>query len=1201
MSTYTILDANKVSKTAKYYQSTDIDYLGFKLSELVNNSLIHDAVIVDISSTIGGDFYYYSSSTVNDVLTKNDLPFLISDKINNTDVSCNLYFVPNENKDGQIKITYFTLGSDSVILNDMDLSYNRFSKMSQQRYLYYVRANATYNGRELSEASTILLTTATVPNTDVYNEIDGTGLFSSATGIPVLNSDLTSLNTTYSDIGYEMLIGATDPSVYDISENYVYVSQNYYRAPEVIEYDEDGNAKSYRATNYKVMYNTDTSGIVYDLNNTQITLDEFDSILVSGKTLQFQRVQLKTDPDTELPIADPFLGAIQSGIVFYSDKINKIYTPLELTITHTHSNDAPFINNGTEIFIKNGAVNYNQDTALESPGISISQIITDLSLNYVENNVLYDASGIAFIEGSGDVSGSWNYRIGSGSWVPMTFDDNTIWYFSTKKNVSGVSENIYIKFIPTSNNDGQSTLPFYAWDLTQSYVEANIPIKSTITTTDANGNTNTLALRGGENSLSDSTAYLRQPNTKINRAPTINQTVYTYIQDNTKTFVDQDNEFIISFDDFFFDTIEFTDESGPARGIVITDISSTPLGNWYYGTKEVGAVSPSTWYDLTTGLHIKEHFVNTDNVLIKFSPKKYRYGTFDIFFRGWDQYVDVSNGSIVGVDPASIGGYGTYSLDKGTIRATIRNVDDGPVLLDASNNVLLADISGLYATYQQGYIPTQEADGIPILDLLNKFKTDDIFACKIKNVDISNGDFTDYEYDKETYDTLGIVIDEIEAADLSGIAISYYNGGWQDISATLFVDNKSLHLKSTNTIRFKVPADFKGDNAIKMKFRVWNTKNATNSYELISATGSTCSVPVVMNLNYSDTNDAPIVDVVGEALTYTFDLSQNEGIMKGHEFRLGDIVDALLALQNGSNKVIRDEDDLTYTRIPKFGFAFYALGTTFGFNNPGTWKYRRTQNGAAQTIDMAGGAFHICVPSTGDDPYIYFEPATNKVYGTIQLQAYLWDRSNIVGTENGTVENYSKVALPATRGGTTAYSIKPVYLNYIINNINDRPIVSSGILRLPNIKFNAYDNSGESLYNILINGRVIVSDPDPTDIGKHGIGITGLSNIDLGTWQYSTAMSGSSYNWQNIPDNATDVLHLDPVNPGAGISPNHNIRLRFVPKPGLGALRTGIRIFSYVLWDKENAISNGQFIPIDIQNDSSYSLIVYTGRITLTT
>ena len=1194
MASYTILDANKVSKSVTYNETTVPDYKGFKLSELVVDSLINDAVIIDISSTIDGTFYYYSTDDIRGEITPNNLPFLISDKKSNTDLSCNIYFVPSENTDGEIKIRYFKLGNESLILTSPDLSYNIFNKMSTQKYIYY----------DVNDVSYILKIDPTT--TDLYDLNIGTGTYANANGIPVLNienSIVKGLYTTYTEEGLVLYIDPKNPEIFDISDNYYYTSSNYYRAPDVVEEDVvTGSLKTYAiapngSTQYMVDYNVDPSGAIFTLADynvyranpshvrTRIILGSDDVYEIKNsndeviKRIIFFRQEQEYDEDNnEKPT---ILGAIKSKIVFYNDKVNSIYTPLELTIAHTHSNNAPIIESNAELLIKNGGVEYNQDTAALDTnfGRSISSLVVDTTLNYIEPNTLYDASGLAFTNPRGDVSGSWYYKKGStGSWISMSFT-TPVWYFSTKDG----SNEIYIKFIPTVNKNGNATLDIHGWDLTEGYEFNNNPKAATLLPT------------GSSSSLSAEIAILKQPIVKVNRAPVINNGT------NTSITTPQDTDLIITINDTFLtSTIGFVDESGPARGVVITDICGGDYGSWYYGVLPFGSTAVSTWTPLATaGLHIKEFDVTTSNILLKFTPKKYRYGNVSMKVRGWDQYVDVVNGAITTINAGQIGGYGTYSSEETVFDIQIINTRDAPVLVNNDGVEVTSDVSGLYITYQQGFTPaTPLSEGvISIADILTDFNT--IFDCNIKTVEQNMGLFTDYGSSNGVPD-LGIVIDEIiTVSDLLSVTLIYDNGGWNDISASLITTGSSLHLTNLNKIGFKVPMMFKGDNALQIRFRVWDlgnqsTINQTRAFQLQTATGNFYSLPITLNLSYSDANDAPVIDISAAYLDYTFDISQNEGLIDGRNLSIINLVDKLIALQSNGSPIIKDLDG-DYTRIPKFGFAFYGVGQTAGFNEPGVWKYRQYPNGVAAPIDMSGGAFHICAKDN-DDPQIYFEPATKNVYGTMQIRAYLWDRSNIIDADTGTVSNYSKAQLPTQRGLLTAYSIKPVYLNYIINPVNDRPIVTRGAIRLAPIAYNAYDTSGQSLYEIMRLNNFLVEDPDPTDLGKHGIAVTGVCSQSFGIWQYSTAKVGGVYNWQNIPDNTTNALHLDPI---MNDVENVDVRIRFIPNSQRATNQIGVRMFQYVVWDKNNEAQNGDFIPINNVEDNSYSLIVYNGRISL--
>ena len=83
----------------------------------------------------------------------------------------------------------------------------------------------------------------------------------------------------------------------------------------------------------------------------------------------------------------------------------------------------------------------------------------------------------------------------------------------------------------------------------------------------------------------------------------------------------------------------------------------------------------------------------------------------------------------------------------------------------------------------------------------------------------------------------------------------------------------------------------------------------------------------------------------------------------------------------------------------------------------------------------------------------------------------------------------------------------------------------------------------------------------------------------------------------DIPDEPLKALHLDSKPNGVV---NTDVRIRYVPNSDLPSrIRTGVRLFQFYIWDKTNGVSNGVFIPISPQTDTSYSLIAYNGRVSV--
>ena len=539
--------------------------------------------------------------------------------------------------------------------------------------------------------------------------------------------------------------------------------------------------------------------------------------------------------------------------------------------------------------------------------------------------------------------------------------------------------------------------------------------------------------------------------------------------------------------------------------------------------------------------------------------------------------------------PAVYNPNGAYSASAKTWNIVVANVADPPKLYDGTGVEIVDTYTKKYVTYGQGYVPADDgSDAIAVSALLDQFTTGGLFAARLVDVD---NDFV--EFDRST---LGIVIEDVSGA----VDVSFQRlvsaGVWRSYSATDFFDRgvrKYLHLGRDDVFRFRVGGSALGQDVVSFRFRVWNRLNvgaasivaSISAYNTLSTTGAFYSIPITATVSYDDTNQAPVLNI--PQATYSYSLgTQAEDSGDSADFDVDEIINTLLGTTVGGQPLVTDVDGNFITQIPLFGLALTEAPAVPNFAAPGSWKYRPSPNASAQTLNFAQGFFHV---AAGSGSKIFYSPSRHT-YGPIQLVARIWDRSNEADVSAGMYRpytgNYDRIA---------PYSAKTVTFQMNITNVNDRPSLASGRMFLDPVSAGATNPAGQTLLNIMRNSGFIVADPDPQDIGSHGLALMGLSDSRLGTWQYM--VDGAS--WVTVPLSSGNALHLRPLNTLG--TEDTNTRLRFLPNPALTRNRTGLRLFQFYIWDTSNGVENGSFQTFNPPTDTSYSLISYSGRIIVNT
>jgi hypothetical protein len=321
-------------------------------------------------------------------------------------------------------------------------------------------------------------------------------------------------------------------------------------------------------------------------------------------------------------------------------------------------------------------------------------------------------------------------------------------------------------------------------------------------------------------------------------------------------------------------------------------------------------------------------------------------------------------------------------------------------------------------------------------------------------------------------------------------------------------------------------------------------------------------------IRYTDANDTPIL------LTPLYDVSANYGIqledtadfVKVPIYSAADIKSIMRTL------TITDADSNTNVTIPLAGLAFYEfspIATDNDFNTSlvGDWYIEDgTTVYKLENISISN-AFHV-EPKEGVK--LVFKPY-NNIYGTYELKARVWDRSNDKvwdATRPQLHATYKEI----TSSLNTPYSAETLSIRFTVVDVNDRPSIISGKISFDSYKSTA-SNSNGFLIKDLIN-MVDISDADPIDIQNKNFGmVITYAPQKFGTLQYSIA-SGSPV-WIDYVDN-TDF------NQGLHLKADNFTRIRYIPAQTL-KVKASTNLY-YNIWNPLNEIINGTIMPFQYVN-----------------
>jgi Tol biopolymer transport system component len=223
-----------------------------------------------------------------------------------------------------------------------------------------------------------------------------------------------------------------------------------------------------------------------------------------------------------------------------------------------------------------------------------------------------------------------------------------------------------------------------------------------------------------------------------------------------------------------------------------------------------------------------------------------------------------------------------------------------------------------------------------------------------------------------------------------------------------------------------------------------------------------------------------------------------------------------------------------------------ALAITMVDSRHGTWQY--TVDGGQNWKPLANVRLSsaLLLAADGNQVRVRFIPKPDWI-GKAEIGYFAWDKT--------TGESGKRVDLsnPASRGGTTAFSLHWRTVPFTVLNVNDAPRLNVSVVApLDSIESGNRKSYGTPVWKLL--KGITDIDPDP----KYGLAITAANNTN-GTWQYTV---DGGITWRGIaPVSLSQALPLAPD--------GNLVRLRFVPNPGFaGEARIG-----YFAWDQTHGKS----------------------------
>lgn len=680
---------------------------------------------------------------------------------------------------------------------------------------------------------------------------------------------------------------------------------------------------------------------------------------------------------------------------------------------------APELVNGSVLYLTTIA----EDAAAPS-GDTILSLITALGSAYTPANST-DSKGLA-IYSAPTTNGVWQFSTNSGtSWtaIPTITGLNhfVIRALATNR----------LRFIPSTNFNGNVTLQFRAWDVK----------------TGTDTSIQTVIAVGDLTSYSEGEGAAEITVTPVNDAPTLSGS-YTF-----PTLNATNGSFTPISVDSLLSNFTITDPEDPSAqansGLAILS-ANTSLGTWYYTID-----NQATWVAMSAvSASTAVHLYRTSDEYIKFVPTNGNTnGTTSIQIRTWDK---TNSGSIVN-NIGNISATGTttpYSSTALTLNCAVICVSSAPTAIAATNlnggiqvswsapstnggsavtsyNVYTIDGSG-NATPLTNVSTTSAAisSGITLgtsytykisaingagesaqsssVTIVYKGAPEITAASNVNITTISE------ESTNPTGDTLAAILTSLGSAytsantsDSKGIAIvnaASTNGTWQystnsgtnwtAVPTLTGTNHFLLSGLAANRLRFIPASNFFGTETLQ--FRAWDVKTGTNATTAaVSATGDLTSYgtnTATVQISVTNVNDAPVLSG-----TYSFSgLNATNGTFAPIS------VDSLVA-----NFTVTDADLSNSTAQSVTGIAIIAANTTIG-----TWQYSIDNQAtwSSMTSISASSAVHL-----DRTDFIKFVPSTTTSNGTTSIQLRAWDKTNM-----GSLTN--RIGNASAGGSTTAYS-----------------------------------------------------------------------------------------------------------------------------------------------------------------------------------
>ena len=338
----------------------------------------------------------------------------------------------------------------------------------------------------------------------------------------------------------------------------------------------------------------------------------------------------------------------------------------------------------------------------------------------------------------------------------------------------------------------------------------------------------------------------------------------------------------------------------------------------------------------------------------------------------------------------------------------------------------------------------------------------------------------------------------------------------------------------------------------------------TNTFSSNTAyTSDYCAV----QWNYRHRNYAPIINQVNIDLSST-----------SLEKIKTDVSGVTIASIIGNNSVNYRENNSLDTQGIVITGTRYEDSSKNEVSSVGFWQYKKSTDTIWTDILFSSQDTRQYFFKLSSGFSVRFYPVDNKSVNAI-LFFKAWDSS--LGTEGR--------QSPLSSDGTNPTSAATATITVPVEKVNYAPILKNTTYTVPGILEDITDvsNNGVVLDNLFfdINGGIGL-DPS-TDPGR-GIVITGITDNNLGRWQFYNGSVWTDISKSAITANPSRPLHL--LESKNGLTP----AIRFRPSKDMNGRAT----FSYNAWSGLNGLDNYSYATVD--SSPSYSAESGTATITIT-